>query len=119
MTSSSLCRALAFGVLIALAPGAAAQVADTQPIKIEAPKPKTEKFKGEVLVVTRVAITVRDRENKNLVRTFNYDKKLAEKINKHFDENNTYQHGDRVEIKYVVGTDEAKKIKGKRGQNRQ
>ncbi len=107
------------GIFLAFVPGAAAQVADSQPIKIETPKPKTDKFKGEVLVVTRVAITVRDRDNKNLVRTFNYDEKLAEKIKKHFDENNTYQHGDRVEIKYIVGTDEAKKIKGKRGQNRQ
>ncbi|MGH9788342.1 MAG: hypothetical protein ACRD4U_06540 [Candidatus Acidiferrales bacterium] len=119
MTSSSLCRALALGLFLALVPGAAAQVTDTQPIKIKTPKPKTEKFKGEVLLVTRVAITVRDRENKNLVRTFNYEEKLAEKINKHFDENKVYQHGDRVVIKYVAGTDKALKIKGKRGQNRQ
>ena len=119
MTSSNLSRALAFGLFLLFVPGAASQVTDTQPIKIETPKPKTEKFKGEVLLVTRVAITVRDRENKNLVRTFNYDEKLAPKINKHFDENKTYQHGDRVVIKYIAGTDHALKIKGKRGQNRQ
>ena len=119
MTSSNLARALVFGVLLLLVPALSAQVTDSQPIKIETPKPKTEKFKGEVLVVTRVAITVRDRENKNLVRTFNYEDKLAEKVKKHFDENKTYQHGDRVTIKYVVGTDKALKIKGKRGQNRQ
>ena len=90
MTSSNLCRALALGLFLLIVPGAAAQVTDSQPIKIEAPKPKTEKFKGEVLLVTRVAITVRDRENKNLVRTFNYEDKLAEKIKKHFDENKPY-----------------------------
>ncbi len=119
MTSSKLGRALVFGLFLLLAPAAAAQVTDSQPIKIKTPKPKTEKFKGEVLVATRVAITVRDRENKNLVRTFNYEDKLAEKINKHFDENKPYQHGDRVTIKYEAGTDKALKIKGKRGQDRQ
>src|SRR3970282_292119 len=119
MSSSNLWRALAFGLFLALAPSAAAQVTDSQPIKIKTPKPKTEKFKGEVLLVTRGAITVRDRENKNLVRTFNYEEKLSEKINKHFDENKVYQHGDRIEIKFIVGTDKALKIKGKRGQNRQ
>ncbi|MGH9777468.1 MAG: hypothetical protein ACRD5I_03570, partial [Candidatus Acidiferrales bacterium] len=60
MTSSNLGRALVFGMALLLAPAAAAQVSDTQPIKIKTPKPKTEKFKGEVLSVTRVAITVRD-----------------------------------------------------------
>jgi hypothetical protein len=119
MTSSNLGRAVALGLFLALVPAASAQVADTQPITIKTPKPKTEKFKGEVLVVTRAAITVRDRENKNLVRTFNYNEKLAEKMNKQFDENEIYQHGDRVVIQYIAGTDEAKKIKGKRGQNRQ
>jgi hypothetical protein len=119
MTSSRLIWVLAAGISLLLVPAVSAQVTDTQPIKVETPKPKTEKFKGEVLLVTRVAITVRDRENKNHVRTFNYDEKLAEKINKQFDENKTYQHGDRVVIKYIAGTDEALKIKGKRGQNRQ
>jgi hypothetical protein len=119
MISSRLVWALVAGVSLCLVPAASAQVTDTQSIKVEAPKPKTEKFKGEVLLVTRVAITVRDRENKNHVRTFNYDEKLAEKINKQFNENKTYQYGDRVTIKYIVGTDEALKIKGKRGQNRQ
>jgi len=119
MTSSRLCAALAFGLILALAPAAAAQVTDSQPVRVETPKPKTEKFKGEVLLVTRAAITVRDRENKNHVRTFIYEEDLAEKVNKHFDENKVYQYGDRVEIKYVVGTDQALKIKGKRGQNRQ
>ncbi len=107
-------------VLILVVPlPAVSQVADTAPIKIKAPKPKTEKFKGEVLSVTRVAITVRSRDNYNLVRTFTFDEKLAAKIGEQWDKNKPYQFGDRVEIRYLAGTDHATKIKGKRGQNRQ
>lgn len=87
-------------------------------IKVSSPKPKKEKFKGEVLHATRVAITVRSRDNFNLVRTFSYDTKLSKKINEQFDKNKLYQHGDRVEIIYVAGGDMALKIKGKPRQNR-
>ena len=98
---------------------AASQVADTAPVTIKAPKPKKEKFKGEVLSVTRVAITVRSQANYNLVRTFTYDEKLAAEIGKQWDQNKPYQFADRVEIEYIAGGDVATKIKGKRGQNRQ
>ena len=87
-------------------------------IKVSSPKPKKEKFKGEVLYATRAAITVRSHDNFNLVRTFSYDTKLSEKINEQFDKNKIYQHGDRVEIIYVAGGDMALKIKGKPRQNR-
>ena len=109
---------LAVALLLAPLP-AVTQVTETAPIKIKAPKPKKEKFKGEVLSVTRVAITVRSRDNYNLVRTFTFDEKLASKIGKQWDENKPYQFGDRVEIQYLAGGDVATKIKGKRGQNRQ
>ncbi len=111
---------LLLAVLLLVVPlPAVSQVAETAPITIKAPKPKKEKFKGEVLSVTRVAITVRSRENYNLVRTFIFDEKVATEINKHWDENKPYQFADRVEIEYIAGGDVATKIKGKRGQNRQ
>lgn len=93
------------------------QVTSTKPITVKAPKPKKEKFKGEVLNATRVTIMVRDRKNANLVRTFTYNEKVSEKINKWFDENRIFQHGDKVEIIYLAGTDQAIKIKGKPSRN--
>lgn len=122
MTLNNYSRPLLTGLLLLLplvnAGEVAAQVTSSEPVEVKAPKPKKEKFKGEVLTATRQAITVRDHENKNLVRTFSYDEKVATKINKWFDEDKIFQHGDRVEIIYVAGTDKALEIKGKPGQNR-
>jgi len=105
-------------LLLFLALPVAAQVTTTKPIKVEAPKVKKEKFKGEVLAATRLSITVRSQKNTNLVRTFTYEEKLAAKINEQFDDNKIYQHGDRVEIEYLAGSDKAVKIKGEPGQKR-
>jgi len=103
-------------LLVAL--GAVGQtVSSTKPLKLDS-KPKKERFMGEVLHATRVAITVRSRNNLNLVRTFAYDEKLAAKIGKQFDHDQLYQFGDRIEITHLAGTDTAVKIKGKPGQNR-
>lgn len=118
MTSNRAFRLLAAGVLLlglCFAGALPAQVTTGKPIKVETPKPKKKKFKGEVLNATRVALVVRDRENTNLVRTFTYDEKVAKKINKWFDEDKIFQHGDKVEIEYLEGTDQAIKIKGKPG----
>lgn len=111
------CLALVLGLVLAVGLPAVAQTV-APAIKVSSPKPKKEKFKGEVLHATRVAITVRSRDNRNLVRTFTYDTKLSKKVNKQFDENKLYRHGDRVEITYVAGGDMALKISGKPGQNR-
>jgi hypothetical protein len=111
---------LLLAVLLLIAPlPVVSQVAETAPITIKTPKPKKEKFKGEVLSVTRVAITVRSRDNYNLVRTFTFDEKLATEIGEQWDKNKPYQFADRVEVEYIAGGDVATKIKGKRGQNRQ
>ncbi len=111
---------LLLAVLLLVVPlPALSQVGDTAPIVIKTPKPKKEKFKGEVVSVTRVAITVRSRETYNLVRTFTFDEKLATEIGEQWDKNQPYQFADRVEIEYIAGGDVATKIKGKRGQNRQ
>jgi hypothetical protein len=117
MTSPS--RALLAASLLFFVPVAGAQVrVSPKKIKIEQPKPKLAKFNGEVLYMTRIAITVRSRENTNLVRTFSYDEKLAPKMAKMTDDDKTYQFGDVVEIEYADGTDQARDIKGKPGQKR-
>ncbi len=108
--------AILLTLLVSLA--AAAQVVTAPAIQIETPQPKKVVFKAEVLYATRVAITVRSRENANLVRTFTYDGKLAAKIGKQFDENKLYRFGDRVKITHFAGTDTAVKISGRPGQNR-
>lgn len=119
MTWTSSRRALASGLLLLLVPNAAAQVATSEPIQVGVSKPKKLKFKGEVLWMNRRAITVRSRENANLVRTFTYDKKLAAKMAKLIDHHQPFRYGDRIEIHYRAGTDTiAVKIKGKPGQHR-
>jgi len=120
MTCADVRRALCLALVFALPSLAAAQaqVKETKPIKLEAPKPKKAKFVGEVLSMTRVAITVRSRDNLNLVRTFTYDEKLAAKMAQLVDRDQAYQHGDRVEIEYFEGGDKAVKVKGKPGQHR-
>jgi len=112
-TSNS--RHLALGPLLAVlvTSVALAQVRDTELIKIHPPKPQIVKFKGEVLHMTRLAITVRARENYNLVRTFTFAEKLAPQMAELCDRNRPYQYGDRVEIHYLAGSDTAVKIKGK------
>src|SRR3989304_778652 len=84
MTSADMRRAF-LGLLLLLAVPAAAQVTTSKPIEVEAPKPKKLQFKGEVLTVSRVAITVRSLENANLVRTFTFSEKLAPKMAKQID----------------------------------
>lgn len=115
--TTRLRAALVLGVVLTLGSTVIAQTV-SPPVKVSLTKPKKDKFKGEVLYATRVAVTVRSRENFNLVRTFTYDTKLAAKMGKKFDENKIYQHGDRVVIVYIAGSDTAVKIKGKPGQNR-
>ncbi len=93
----------------------AAQVRDTKAVQqnVRAEKPKLEKFQGEVLQMTRLAITVRQRGNPALVRTFTFDEKLAGQMAALVDRNHAFQHGDRVEIHFRPGTDTAVRIKGK------
>jgi hypothetical protein len=104
-------------VLAALAlPGAAlpvsAQTQTAPPIKLKTPKPKVEKFKGEVLAFNSLQIMVRGQENERLVRTFSYTPELREQMQKLLDQGG-YQHGDKVEIHHEPGSDIALKIKGK------
>lgn len=118
MTSADCRRAFALGLLLIFAAPAFAQVSTSKPVKAEASKPKKAKFKGEVLSMTRLSIIVRSRENTNIVQTFTYDKELAAKMAKLIEEDRAYQHGDRIVIEFLEGSDTAIKIKGKPKQDR-
>ncbi len=87
-----------------------AQVTTGKPIKIKikTPKPKRDSFQGEVLNFTPAAITVRDRKNMALVRTFSYSPELAQKL-----ENRRMEPGERVTVVYLRGTETAVEVKGK------
>jgi hypothetical protein len=68
-------------------------------------KPKTDKFKGTVVVVGPKAITVKNRDNIYLVRTFHYSAELEQKILR-----NKPETGKQVTVHYVRGSDLALKV---------
>ncbi|HEY4681701.1 MAG TPA: hypothetical protein VIH17_00450 [Candidatus Acidoferrales bacterium] len=82
------------------------------PIKLKTPKTKLEVFRGTVLSMTRAAIMVQGKDNPYAVRTFTYDPRLLPKVEKILDRGG-YQHGDRVSVEFLPGTDTAVKIRGK------
>lgn len=104
---------LALAALFVPALTHAQDVETGKPIRLKAPKPKVEKFRGEVLAATSVQMIVRSTENEKVVRTFTYTPKVKEQIDKLVNENRLYQVGDRVEIRHEAGSDVAIKIKGK------
>ena len=91
---------------------AAAQVDTGKPITLKPPRVRLVKFKAEVLHANNIQITVRDRGNGLIVRTFRYTEKVRDAMQKIIDRGG-YQHGDKVEIHYAPGSDVAVKIKGK------
>lgn len=90
-------------------PAAGAQVSTGAPIKlkIKTPKPKLDSFRGEVLNFTPSAITVRDRENMALIRTFGFSPELTRKL-----ENRRMEGGRRVTVRFIRGSDTAVELKG-------
>lgn len=68
-------------------------------------KPKTDKFRGTVVVVGPKAITVKNRDNIYLVRTFHYSPELEQKILR-----NKPGAGKMVTVHYVRGSDLALKV---------
>jgi hypothetical protein len=98
--------------LLAVFP-APAQPMQLTPVKVEQRKAKPIKFRGEVLVITRLAITVRSRANTTVVRTFTYNQKLARKIARLIDQDKPFRYGDRVVIRFLPGSNQAVTIKGK------
>lgn len=108
--SLNILLAVAIGLVGGILPGCA-QVQETAPIRIKLPKAKVQHFEGYVLNVTRIAITVRDKHNANLVRTFS----IADKLRPHWErryDSKPYQYGDHVKIDYLAGSDTAVKVKG-------
>ncbi len=101
---------LAAGILLGTSPFQWAQ--QPRPIKLKTPKAKLEVFRGTVLSMTRAAITVQGKDNPYAVRNFTYDPKLLPKLEKILDRGG-YQHGDRVSVEFLPGTDTAVKIRGK------
>ena len=86
-----------------------AQVGQAPTIKIKSPKKSgLEKFKGQVMNFTPVAITVHDLNNFALVRTFRFNPELERKL-----ENRSMENGDKVTVYYLKGGDTAVKLKGK------
>lgn len=113
---TTLSRLPQFGLLVGsllMVFPAPAQPTQLTPVKVEQRKAKPVKFRGEVLVMTRLAITVRSRTNTNLVRTFTYNQKLARRIARLIDEDKPFRYGDRVVIRFLPGSNQAVKIKGK------
>ncbi len=113
MTRSRIRGALLAMALAAAAPTAlGAQVETAKPIRIQAPKPRVVKFRGEVVSATPVEITVRSRENERIIHTFRYSPKVRDAMQKIIDRGG-YQYGDRVEVRHEAGSDVAIGIKGK------
>lgn len=115
MTLSKLRMLLLLAVAALFVPAAmhAQDVETGKPIRLKAPKPKVEKFRGEVLAATSVQMIVRSAKNEKVIRTFTYAPKVKEKIDKLVDENRLYQPGDKVEIHHEASSDVAIKVKGK------
>ncbi len=101
-------KKLLLALWLATAPTLFGQVRQQPTIKIKSPKPAVEKFHGQVVNFTPVAITVRDPNNTTLVRTFQFTPKLEGKLANHYVEN-----GDRVTVRYLKGSDMAVKLTGK------
>jgi hypothetical protein len=112
-TSRILAPALAALVMVTGA-SARAQVTTAPPIvvKVKTPKPKQDRFKGEVLHADALSIIVRDRKDPRFIRTFTYTPKVKDKMDKIFARGG-YQYGDKVQIRYEAGKDVALAISGK------
>ncbi len=98
-------------LLLSVAASAAlvhAQVTTLPAITVKQPKPKIEKFHGEAVNTTPVAITVRDPKNTALVRTFRFTPELERKMDGHSIEN-----GDKVTVHFIKGSDTAVKLSAK------
>jgi hypothetical protein len=103
---------LAAAVLAASAALSGAQLDTSKPIPVKTVKPKLLRFQGQVMNAGPAAITVRNKENQLLIRTFTYSPKVREQMQKILDRGG-YQYGDKVVIQYEAGSDVALEIKGK------
>jgi hypothetical protein len=114
-------RASAWFLAAASLAGAAAahaqiQSVDTsQPIVIKSSKPaspRAAKFLGQFVSSTPNSITVRDRANSYLLRTFTYGPQAQAHMSQ-VSAHGGYRYGDKLEIVYAAGSEVALRIKGK------
>jgi hypothetical protein len=122
MTSGMRVRTILFALLLccvllptvrSASAQASSQAIVKGPIAIAPPATKDKRcFRGEVIAATSAAITVRDRHDERLIRTFSYSPSLAAKMQDVVAHGN-YQPGDSVEISCHAGSNEAYAIKGK------
>ena len=117
MRSKTIPRWAVGAVVVAAAVGAAgppagAQIDTSKPIQVKTLKPKLATFKGEVMNVTSVAITVRSQESGLVIRTFRYSDQVRARMQQIIDRG-SYQYGDKVKIEYEAGSDVALRIRGK------
>ena len=96
---------------------ASTQVTTSKPIAVKSktvkpPKMKLDTFKGEVIRMNTVSITVRDPKNSYIVRTFTFSPEVAKQLQPLIDKGG-YQSGDHVTIKFAQGSTVAQSIKGK------
>lgn len=113
MTPSKI-RVLFLAVLAVAFAATALGAQDTgKPIRIKAPKPQIQKFRGEVVHASSRQIIVQSTEDARFVRTFTYSPEVQKQMDKLLERGNLYQAGDKVEIQHEAGRDVALKIKGK------
>jgi len=112
MKTTSIRAALLAAVAVAFASVAFAQVESGRPIRLKAPKPQVQKFKGEVIHASGYQMIVRSSANEKVIRTFTFTPKVKEQMARIVDRGG-YQAGDRVEIEHEAGSDVATKVKGK------
>ena len=109
---------LAAGALCALAIPASAQVTTAPVIKLKPihTKPqqqaKPAKTRFEVLHMMTTGIQVRSLTNGMEIHTFTYSDGIHDAMLNLFNQGG-YQYGDKVEIRYQLGTEVALQIKGK------
>lgn len=89
-----------------------AQERTAAPIRQKAPKPKIEKFKGQVMAANAYQMIVRSSVDERIVRTFTFNPEVKGQMLKVIDRGG-YQVGDKVEIHHEAGSDVAIKVKGK------
>jgi len=97
-------RTAYLGATLAVAWGAFAQK--------PAPAEKSIKARFEVLHMMINAVQVRSLADEREIHTFIYSDQIRDRMQNMFN-NGGYQYGDRVEIRYMHGSDVALNIKGK------
>jgi len=106
---------LAAGAMCAAATSARAQVSTAPTIKLKpvhTKEVKPAKTQYQVLHMTNTAIQVRSLVNEREIHTFTYSDQIRDQMQKLLDQGG-YQYGDKVVIRYKLGTDVALNIKGK------